>query len=81
MIDCNRLNEYFNSTNTAIRLTNSNQPLVGCDSLQPGQEVYYIVSSSLWYGLTRTFYFRKDANGNCTCLLVPKGTNIQQSNL
>jgi len=81
MIDCNQLNEYFNSTNTAIRLTNSNQPLVGCDSLQPGQEVYYIVSSSLWYGLTRTFYFRKDANGNCTCLLVPKGTNIQQSNL
>jgi hypothetical protein len=81
IVNCDRLNEYFNSVNTAIRLTNSNEPLVGCDSLQPGQEVYYIVSSSIWYGLTRTFYFRKDANGNCTCVLVPRGTNLQQSNL
>ena len=56
-----------------------NQTLYPCEGLMNGQEVYIIVSNENWYGLSRTFFFRKDENGNCTCLLVPRGTNTQQT--
>ena len=74
-LDCDVLNGFLQSNNQTIRRTNSTEPLLGCEGLQPGQEMYIIVESDVWYGLTRTFYFKKDKDGNCTCLLVPKGTN------
>jgi hypothetical protein len=78
-LGCGRLNQFISSNNDAIKRTGSNEPLQGCDALQPNQEQYIVVESDIWYGLTRTFYFRKDKDGNCTCLLVPKGTNLQTS--
>lgn len=52
-----------------------NNSLLPCESLKPNQEIYIVFKSDIWYGLTRTFYFRTDENGNCTCKPVPTGTN------
>lgn len=78
-LNCDTMSSILKSRNDAIRLTGLNQPLQGCDGLLPGQEIYIIVEGDNWYGLTRTFYFRKDMDGNCTCLLVPRGTNLQNN--
>jgi hypothetical protein len=74
-LDCERIGMFLNSRNETIIKTGSNELIAGCAALQNGQEMYVIIESDVWYGLTRTFYFRKDENGNCSCLLVPKGTN------
>ena len=80
-LNCDTLQFIIDGNNQFIKRMNLSQPLQGCDGLQPGQEMYIIVESDGWYGLTRTFYFRKDKDGNCTCLLVPKGTNLQSSQM
>lgn len=78
-LNCDVMSSLLGSQNDAIRRTNSNEPLRGCDGLSSGQEMYIILESDIWFGLTRTFYFRKDMDGNCTCLLVPRGTNLQNN--
>lgn len=79
-LDCDRISFILEGNNRFNRRMGSNEPIQGCEGLQPGQEMYIIVTSNLWYGLTRTFYFRKDKDGNCTCLLVPRGTNLNSPN-
>jgi hypothetical protein len=79
-LDCDRIKYFIEGNNSFIKKMNLNDPIQGCDGLKPGQEMYIIVESDIWYGVSRTFYFRKDKDGNCTCLLVPKGTNLKTSN-
>ena len=78
-LDCELIAEVLSSNNNIIRRTGSTERLQGCDGLERGQEMYVIVQSDVWYGLSRTFYFRKDSDGNCTCLLVPSGANLSSS--
>lgn len=74
---CDAIAAFINARNQEIINSNSGEQLLGCDGLQPGQEMYIVLTSEFWYGITRTIYFRKDADGNCTCLIVPKGTNLR----
>lgn len=74
-VNCEMLTKYLSEQNSLIKNSDSNQILNGCDGLENGQEVYYIVVSDLWGQINRTFHFYKDKNGNCNCQVVPKGTN------
>lgn len=65
-LNCEVLNQYFDSNNSVIRRFGGGE-LQGCDGLKPNESVFYIVSSPLWYGLTRIFRFMKDSGGNCNC--------------
>lgn len=76
-VGCDSIVALINARNQEIINSNSGEQILGCDGLQPGQEMYIILTSEFWYGITRTIYFRKDEDGNCTCLVVPKGTNLR----